>query len=283
MNLVCIWCQRLLSYRAVEATSIPESPWMREHRMRCASCAQASNEFNLLTRRLSEVTESGANHGLQKAEILERVIETNNPRQTMPAYYVGFATLTLLMVIWLGSRPERSRDTSPAAALLLPRSAGSPMVASLTEPSKAMKGKRYAQIRKTRKANSTHYNRNRRVRIRRPVMLARSDDAVKAISTPDAIPAAASRQTATVTIKWEQVGAWYEAGGDHERALAAYRKAFEDRPSPDLAFTTGRAAECAGDISSAVEFYAKALEPIVESESESEKGSAKCIDARSSV
>ena len=115
-------------------------------------------------------------------------------------------------------------------------------------------------------------------------MLARGLDSVKVSSTLSMRKQPAPQQMASLnTVKWEQIGAWYEAGGDHRSALAAYAKAFEDRPTPELAFTAGRAAECAGDISSAVDFYARALEPKNESEPEPEKGSVRCIDALSSV
>jgi len=284
MKLSCLCCERLLSYRVIEACSLPESGWIRRHTDGCLACAESWRELSQLTRRLSDVNQSPSDGPSQRAAILERTAKLPGPPRNRLATSTAFAAAAILLVVWFASRPDRISEPSLNAPVVILSQRSSSKVTIAEVPKSIDKRKTPATERKATKAYSKQARQKRRVRIRRPVMLARAIDSVERTPNTSVSQEPAHQQTASITtVKWEQIGAWYEAGGDHRSALAAYAKAFEDRPTPELAFTAGRAAECAGDISSAVDYYARALEPKSESESEPEKGSVRCIDALSSV
>lgn len=71
-------------------------------------------------------------------------------------------------------------------------------------------------------------------------------------------------------VTWASWGAWYEQQGDYERAAAAYRNAealAARKVSPSgpavstyqYTYQAGRTAECAGDVSAAIDYYSKML------------------------
>lgn len=66
-------------------------------------------------------------------------------------------------------------------------------------------------------------------------------------------------------VAWAAWGAWYEQRGEYDRAALAYERAeaAAGKASPSIpviySYEAGRAAECAGDVSTAIDYYAKML------------------------
>ena len=71
---------------------------------------------------------------------------------------------------------------------------------------------------------------------------------------------------------WTKWGQYYETRGDYWSAEAAYSRAVAKSADPSLAFSAGRAAECAGDVALAVDYYTRILKQVTQTEHQPKKG-----------
>ena len=295
MNFYCRFNEKVLSRLALRSTELPPAGRVSDHLARCPDCSQTWRELRrtreaIASIRAAEPLSSDFSEEVwRRIEAAEKANRRDSSIQRMVPAAFSLAAV-VLVVAALCARPPATDGTAAlrrisaapvvhVAARLTPKegeAAGSKQprpTTDVTQLGRAAERKHSARRRPVRYAP---HQAKKLFRKRKPV-LARS---AVVVASADVLTTKAPPNTRT---QWERWGVWYELWGDQRAATAAYAKAFEETPSPGLAYTAGRAAESAGDLSTAVDYYVKALDSTNHKDEEPKKGSFRCQDDHTSA
>ena len=289
MKLGCWWFERQVTRRFM-LTDVGEQR-ITGHLETCERCRRLAADYAQIHSGLSSVLQPQPVVDTLVADVFRRIDSADASRRPQTAWRLrtalslAFAGAMALCLFWPFNRDlwESAESVIPA-----PTHAG-PARAQIAAAGRdrTVKTAPAGAVEKPRIRRKASVRIKRRIRARRIQRLAAADSR----SIPPAASAAPLKQAAAQTNAqqrpaWHEVGYWYEVNGYQGAALTAYEHAYEDNPSPDLAYHTGRMAESTGDISTAIDYYSRALEPSPSADTKEEqpqKGSTTCIEPRPSV
>ena len=292
MNLQCYLIQRKLASLAVSSLSGRAVSRVEEHISRCDSCRGQLQKLENLSRELRDCIAAPQPSSGFCDITWDRLVTTAavRPRPWISALAFGAAVVVVLTVgVWARQFSAGSRSPLPAPSPIANSSQSRGANASATEthtngppnkvanlPAKATPrpGSRTSTAKKIRR----HYPK----RILRPQVIARGPGMSNVWKTG---PKSVQPQTTPLTqsATWTQWAAWYESYGDFRSAEAAYAAALAVTPDPALEFHAGRAAECAGDVAQAVDYYSRLLKQDSRNEAGPKKGSMLWNEAHDSA
>jgi hypothetical protein len=268
MNPICVWRQRALARLAVLSQPIPGGSSLSAHVACCAACRAVWNDLRLLSADLPLTLDTPGPSPSFTEGVWRRIDAAAMPRRSRWAALATTAAAIVLAAIVYASwnRNAGPPGAVPGRSAAAERNAVRPRLASgapyspKTATTGAKQAHRKVHPEKPRSfANASPLHAGvRRHAFHRP----RSRHNVRIVRAPHPAPErpAGPPQACPPRLSWADWGAWYEGWGDYGRAADAYGKAYLEQPDPLHAFTAGRAAECAGDIGQAVEYYSRLLD-----------------------
>ena len=248
MKLICRFVERRLALLAVRGDDLGGEDRLPSHVRRCASCRSAWEGLRRLHEGLSqEVHDLEIGCDFSRA-VSERIAaaEVRPPSRLLLAgrafaIPVGIAVLLFAFRLYYAKpgaeRPVVSHHPSMVAG------AGEPTAVAVRDESSHPKGAKQAP--KQRPQARRH--RRKRAKQRTVPVIGRTLVADNGKGKAEKVP-------------WATVGLYYEYAGDYRRASAAYAMAYKQKADPQLAYAVARSAEGAGDVTSALDYYATLLD-----------------------
>lgn len=268
MSLGCWFVQRSLAVRAVDGG--PTLPGLVvRHAAACSRCRRAAADYNAIDAALQGSPPSPPMSDGFTSAALRRWSERNAARIAVPLMPAASAAMALaVFAVWLGLVNAHRWPSADSRRAVYRRSVTQTAESALTIA-------RQDPVQFSPSVSPQLHSRLHRHRHRiRPV--ARHIRPVAAAARGATPIAVGKRETAYIrSVRWSGWGAWYEWHGDYPAAAASYGRALDVAPNPGLALDAGRAAESAGDIARAVDYYARALSLTHVSDHPSEKGPLK--------
>jgi len=267
MNPLCEWRQRALARYAAQARSLPADSALANHLARCERCRRVWDDLRRIAFDLSRTLSAPSPSPTFMADVRERVAAARVPERRPLPLALSAAALCLLILVgvwWIRPGPVVHNSPVERVARQPDRSAQQAAAqASVSNSKRRRPQERTAAVapRPLRQAARRHAARIARA--------PRPPRRIIAHAPPESHAKRPARNQRPSWIAW---GAWFESWGDYRRAAAAYGRAFEQRPDPDTAFAAGRAAECAGDVAQALDYYSRLLDRAAGAKSPPEKG-----------
>lgn len=290
MNPICFWWRRALALYAAQERPLAEGSRLAAHLSRCRACRAFWRDIHNLAANLPRVCSAPAPSGDFTDSVWRRIDSAprrHHPGVPAPLLAASAAALAALFgfLWWRTAVPSNSEQPEPFPVAKRPQNGFSPgpssvpggvsrtqRVASAPSSSGPKKERTRASASRKRGAATTP-KRPSKDRIRRRMM-----HRIRYAQTPVREMAKIASSVVPheqAAARWQKWGAWFEIQGDYQRAAAAYQRAFEIQPDPEVGFAAGRAAECAGDISEALRFYSRILYPPSGSKERPEDGATR--------
>ncbi len=282
MNLTCYLIQRKLANEAITPLHDNSNASIERHIARCQPCRDRLELLQSLGNELRDCLSAPQPSSGFGDVTWDRLMAAAPTRPRFGALALTFgASVLLLAVIALTTRTGWYQQSSAPTAIArstettkpnISRVAANNLRVETTHSKIPTVSPRLRHAPRARKRMDTSIRRSiRRPNIRRQ-LLAR-DTAVSNVAKPVSKMLSSVSASSTRTATWTQWAAWYESYGDYRSAEAAYAAALAVKPDPALEFHAGRAAECAGDVAQAVDYYSRILKQEPRDQAGPKKGS----------
>ncbi len=289
MNPICRFVEKIAAESAVRGEASPPSQLAARHLDRCPKCRKALHGVLAIAHELSTIKLKIDAPNRFADEAWSKLQHAQAAREHAPtkrlALAAGIVVAAAALAVLVHSLAPSKLSIMPLKVVQAKRqdtaafARNETRIAAVGETKKADANVRTAPSTRTARLKSAGPLKSpKTVRHKRRHLI--SGKAMLAIR-PATMPAKTHTSLTKVAAKsvidpvtaWRKWGEYYEYRGDYWSAEAAYSRAVAKSSDPSLAFSAGRAAECAGDVAQAVDYYTRILKRANQTEHEPKKGS----------
>jgi hypothetical protein len=254
-RLTCALASRALARQAALGRPPGCRSWLGAHLAACDRCRQTWVEFGRLTDGLTELIAAPRPPDRFTAAVVERMVRPQHRPGLVAPVLSAAVAVTLLVVAY-----QRLRPAAPSAAsshrlvaaelrsptVIDPEDRSNPIASVVVKPPP----KRRAPLVNNRAAGRHRpWRPARRNWTRRPAGIVR----------PRSRPGSRGAPRPPTPEQWTLYAALADSAGRPRDAAGAYGRAFAATGDPGLGLAAGQAAESAGDMGDAVDYYARLL------------------------